>query len=326
MVRARYVVLVLVTSLVFARPVVAESSCLYIDSHGVISQARSLTSIPSEYRGRAVCKDVSPDEIVNPQELKLGGDARSATFGTELGPVTMRWSRSIERCFTSAPSRAVGDAIKAVNRVLKGGRFTADIKRARREWSLAFTDKATAFAQFPVALTLGQHPGFMIPPSQIYIITDFITPDCGGSGVADELLAQVLLHEMGHVVEYLLLGESQTLYDRERSEGFASWFEQYAAEESSVIPSGSVKRYYDELARDALKNGASAFQGTAADYARASLPFQAVVRKKGIATLMDVYKRIREEHLTWLEAITAATGWNKATLEREIRGVVSSGR
>ena len=326
MARARYAVLAILATLVSARPVAADSSCLYIDAHGVISQARSLTSVPSEYRGRAVCKDVSPDEIANPKDLKLGGDARSATFGTELGPVTMRWSRSIERCFASAPSRAVGDAIKAVNRVLKGGRFTADIKRARREWSLAFTDKATAFAQFPVALTLGQHPGFMIPPSQIYIITDFITPDCGGSRVADELLAQVLLHEMGHVVEYLLLGESQTLYDRERSEGFASWFEQYAAEESSVIPSGAVKRYYDELARDALKSGASPFQGTAADYARASLPFQAVVRKKGIATLMDVYKRIREEHLSWLEAIAAATGWNKATLEREIRGIVSSGR
>jgi citrate lyase beta subunit len=216
----------------------------------------------------------------------------------------------------------VGEAIKAVNRVLKSGRFTADMKRARRDWSLAFTDKATAFAQFPVALTLGRHPGFMIPPSQIYIITDFITPDCANSKVADELLAQVLLHEMGHVIEYLLLGESQTLHDRERSEGFATWFEQYASDSSSAIPKDSVKRYYGELARQSLRTEPGAFQGTPMDYARAALPFQAVVRRKGVPTLMDVYRHIRDDRLTWKEAIMRATGWSRATLERESREAV----
>jgi hypothetical protein len=322
--RSLRAVIAMTAILASTRQVVGESSCLYIDAQGVISQARSIANVPSEFRARAVCKDIAPDEIAVPTDLKLGNDSRSATFGTELGPVTMRWTRAVERCFTSTPSRAVGEAIKAVNRTLKSGRFTADIKRARREWSLAFTDKATAFAQFPVALTIGRHPGFMIPPSQIYIITDFIAPDCAASKVADELLAQVLLHEMGHVIEYLLLGESQTLHDRERSEGFATWFEQYASDYSSVIPKESVKRYYGELARESLGFGSGAFQGTPQDYARAALPFQAVVKKKGLATLMDVYKRIRDERLPWTEAIMRATGWSRATLERETRAVVGT--
>jgi len=319
--RAAFATLV---TLAVAPHAVAQSSCLYIDAYGTISQVKSLSQVPSEFRSRAVCKEFSPDEIADPQDLKLGSDSRSATFGTELGPVTLRWTRPIERCFTSSPSRAVGEAIKAVNRVVKGGRFTSDIKRTRRDWSLAFTDKATAFAQFPVALTVGRHPGFMIPPSQIYIITDFISSDCADSKVADELLAQVLLHEMGHVIEYLLLGESQTLYDRERSEGFASWFEQYASDYSSVIPKDSVKRYYGELARESLRVGSGAFQGTPQDYARAALPFQAVVKKKGLATLMDVYRRIRDERLPWTEAIMRATGWSRVTLERETRAAVTA--
>jgi hypothetical protein len=165
----------------------------------------------------------------------------------------------------------------------------------------------------------------MIPPSQIYIITDFITPDCADSKVADELLAQVLLHEMGHVIEYLLLEESQTLYDRERSEGFATWFEQYASNASSVIPKDSVKHYYHELARQSLRAESRSFQGTPVDYARAALPFQAVVRRKGVATLMDVYKRIRDERLTWTEAIMRVTGWSRATLERESRAAIPNG-
>lgn len=320
--RARYAVVAILGLLVPAKRLLADSSCLYIDAHGVISQARSIAQIPSELRARAVCKDITADDIADPKEIKLGNEARSATFGTELGPVTLRWARSIERCFTSTPSRAVGEAIKAVNRVLKSSRFTSDMKRAQRDWSLAFTDKATAFSQFPLALTLGRHPGFMIPPSQIYIVTDFITPDCADSKVADELLAQVLLHEMGHVIEYLLLGETQTLSDRERSEGFATWFEQYASDASSVIPKDSVKRYYGELARQSLRNESSSFQGTPQDYARAALPFQAVVRRKGVVTLMDVYKRIREERLTLTEAIMKATGWSRATLERESREAV----
>jgi hypothetical protein len=223
----------------------------------------------------------------------------------------VRWSRTIERCFVTSPSRAVGEAAAGVNRALKNGRFDPSLQHARRDWSLAFTDKATAVSQFPIALTTGGHPGFMIPPSQIYIITDFITPDCSGAKVADAVLAQVLLHEMGHVVEYLLMGERADRPDRQRSEGFAAWFEQYSADYTSGIPHGQVAHYYSELARRALTRGSHGFSGSAEDYAYAALQFQAIVERRGVVALMQVYAQIRDAGLSFDDAVQRALGWNR---------------
>lgn len=301
----------------------ADDACLYVDAHGNIVQARSLLLVPAEYRSRAVCKEIQPDEIAAPSQVELGNESRTAQFATDLGPMRVRWPRSIERCFSSSPSRAVGDAAIGVNRAIKSGRFTSELKQVHREWDLVFTDKATALAQFPVALTVGGHPGFMISPNRIYIITDFVAPDCSGARVGDEVLAQVLLHEMGHVLEYLLLGERSSDSDRQRAEGFAAWFEQYSADFTTGIPRGQVSEYYSQLATQALQDGPGGFTGTAQDYAYAALQFKAIVKRRGVSGLMQVYQVMRESRLPFYDAVQRAIGWNRKTLEREMREVAS---
>lgn len=321
------VLLVGIVCIAYAPPFTAahgDSSCLYVNEEGEITQVKNAQQVPYKLRSRVVCKDTQPQDIAAPEDVKLGNDSRTASFSTELGPMSVRWSRSIERCFSTSPSRAVGEAAIAVNRALKTGRFTSDIKTARRDWSLVFTDKATAFSQFPIALSLGKHAGFMIPPSRIYIISDFVAPDCSSHAAANETLIQVLLHEMGHVVEYLMLGEKRMDGDRERAEGFAAWFEQYSAEYTSAIPAGKVRRYYADLASQALHHGAGgAFSGTAEDYAYAALQFQAIVDRRGIAGLMQVYEVMREDELSFPDAILKALSWNRATLQREMREMSS---
>jgi hypothetical protein len=316
-------IFVVACALIMRERAVAESQCLFVDAKGTISQVKSFLQVPSEYRARAVCKEIRVEDIAPPEEVKLGNDARTATFTTDLGPMHVRWPRSIERCFATNPSRAVGEAAAGVNRALKNGRFESGIQHAHREWSLAFTDKATAVSQFPIALTIGGHPGFMIPPSQIYIITDFISPDCSGEKIADAVLAQVLLHEMGHVVEFLLLGERTDRPDRQRSEGFAAWFEQYSADYTSGIRRGEVKRYYTELARRALSQPLHGFTGSAEDYAYAALQFRAIVERRGIGALMKVYAEIRRG-LPFNDAVQKAMGWSRKTLEREMAEIATT--
>jgi hypothetical protein len=213
----------------------------------------------------------------------------------------------------------VADAAAAVNRALKSARFASEVKYNRQQWSLIFTDRATAIREFPAAITLGGHPGFMIPPSQIYIIADFISPDCSRNGVADTVLTQVLLHEMGHVVEHVLLGGVVTDGDRQRAEGFASWFEQYSADFASNIPSGSVKAFYRGLANQGLSAPSSTFTGTPQDYAVAALAFQAIVERKGVQGLMKVYAGMREGRLPMTTAVEQQLGWDTKTFEREAR-------
>jgi hypothetical protein len=309
-------------SLFVSRCVRADAPCVYMDNSGSIVSVRKRELVPSEFRNRLVCGDKTPGEIAVPEQLKLGSDVRRATFSTDVGAMHVRWPRAVERCFASSPSRAVGEAAQALNRALKNGRFSSEVKYSNREWSLAFVDKQAAFSQFPIALSLGGHPGLMIPPSNIYIITDFVAPDCAQGVVGDAALTQVLLHEMGHVVEYGMLGGRDDLFDRQRAEGFAVWFERYSADFSSLIPRGSVARQYDALlATERSVPVGSSFSGSPSDYARAALPFQAIVARRGIAGLMKVYQVMRDDGLLFHDAVSRGLGWSRETLERESYGV-----
>lgn len=300
----------------------ADSSCFYLNNDGIVVGVKNAQSAPADLRSRVVCKDISSHEIAAPEELNVGKDARVASFTTDVGPMSVRWSRSVEKCFKSPPSRAVGEAAQTLNRALKSGRFTSDVKFSRREWSLAFIDKTSAFSQFPIALSQGGHPGFMVPPNRIYLITDYIAPDCSSGELADAVLTQVLLHEMGHVIEYLLLGERNDNFDRQRAEGFASWFEQYSADFSGAIPPDSVRRQYQALALAAPPLAGRSFSGSAGDYALAALPFHAIVSRKGISGLMRVYQSMRDDRLQFYDAVERGIAWNPSTLERQAREVL----
>ncbi len=316
-VAAYHAAMVLCAHLVTTAPSVAEESCVYVDEIGELVPVTNPQTVPRAARSRLVCKDKTIEEVVAPEELEVGRDARTAEFSTELGPMKVRWSRSIERCFAKSPARSVGESAKAVNRALKSGRFTADVKYSRREWTLAFIDKTTAISQFPLALTVGRHPGFMIPPNRIYLVADHISSACEGGEIADDVLTQVLLHEMGHVVEYILLGEQQAPLDRERSEGFAVWFEQYSAEFASSLPKGQARAYYSTLARSS--GATTRFTSDPTGYANAGVRFQTIVARKGIAGLMNVYAVIREQQVPFDVAVERALSWNKNTFQRQIQ-------
>lgn len=301
---------------------VAETVCAYRDNSGQVHQVESQARAPAAFRARVICAEMSGSPIPKPSDVELEGLVRTASFVSDLGPIEVRWQRRDEACFGKSPSRAVADAAQSVNRALKSARFPLDVKTARRPWSLVFIDRRAALKQFPTYLAAGGHPGFMLPPNQIYLVTDFIVPDCKSGGVGDAFLAQVLLHEMGHVIEYLILGD-RAPFERERAEGFASWFEQYSAGYSGVIPKGSVREYYHRLAKEALKTKASSFTGTPADYARAALKMQAVVDRRGISGLMEVYKTISAEQVPFDTAIERVLRWNKENMEREMKGALN---
>jgi len=313
-------------ALLVASHALADDGCMYLNDRGEVKSVYSRNSAPAQYRSRVVCAGDKPQELAKPDEVKLQGPVGRASLSTELGPIEVRWPRSIEECFGRSPARAASDAAAAVNRALKSARFSSSVRYERHEWTIVFTDKAAAVREFPASLSIGGHPGFMVPPAQIYLIADYISPDCAKGGVADAMLTQVLLHDMGHAVEFVLLGEQQMSADRQRAEGFASWFEQYASDFASVIPAGSVRGLYRTLALQGLEaqsGSAGFFSGTAQDYAVASLPFSAIVERRGISGLMDVYEAMKSKRLSFDDAVESELNWNRATLERESKSLLS---
>lgn len=304
-----------------------EESCLYIDSSNFIRQVARLDDIPREYRSKAKCsseQQAKSSEIAEPRDVQLMGSVRSASFATDLGRMEVRWQRKAEECFGKNPDKAVASAAQTVNRAIKSARFSTAAKHPRRDWQIVFIDRAAAFAQFPASISVGGHPGFMVPPSNIYIISDFIPGSCSGNPVADSVLEQVLLHEMGHVIEYTLLEGSKASPDRARSEGFASWFEQYSAEYARDIPDGEVTAYYNRLARQGLsdKGNLAVFDGSAQAYAVSALRFRAIVDRKGVSGLMRVYDAMSEQSLSFDAAVKETLRWNEGTMQREMARIV----
>jgi len=319
---SRYIAVALVCAAI-AAPVHAQESCVYADEQGNIRSSPALKDIPSRYRGKAVCRTSDPKNIPKTEDVELRGAVRSESFSTPLGTMDVRWPRSVEKCFGRSPSRAISEAASSVNRALRSARFDESIKSERRDWSLVFIDRASAVSQFPMALSLGGHPGFMVPPNQIYMVVDYISPNCSASGDVDALLTQVLLHEMGHVLEFALL-DGTGGDDRKRAEGFAAWFEGYSSKFSSTIKKGSVQQGYRALVQSYDGVGASAFSGSGEDYALASLEFEAVVERKGVSGLMSVYETMARDRCSFYEALQKRYGWDRKDLQREVKQLATS--
>jgi len=302
----------------------AQSGCVYADERGVIRSSASLKEVPSRFRAKAVCSDRQPATVPQADEVEIRGGSRSSSFGTPLGTVEVRWPRQVERCFERSPARAISEAASAANRALRTARFDQSIRSGRRDWSFVLIDRANAVSQFPLQLSMGGHPGFMVPPNQIYIVVDYISPDCRKSEEGDAYLTQVLLHEIGHVLEYTLLGDAGFGGDRKRAEGFAAWFEGYSAGYSTVIPKRQVQERYRSMIGSHGQVGSSTFSGSGEDYAIASLEFEAVVARKGVSGLMSVYETMARERCSFYDALQKNFGWDKRALQREVKSVERS--
>lgn len=320
---ARRLVGALLLAMVFPLSASAGDSCAYLTEKGEVHSAKTLKDVPRSFRSKAVCKDSEPREIPQTEAVKLDGNQRESSFGTDLGRMDVRWLRESERCFGTNPARVIAKAASAVNRAIKGGRFLPEIKTERRDWSLILVDRASAVSQFPMALSLGGHPGFMVPPNQIYIVVDAVAPDCRPSAENDAALLRVLLHEMGHVLDFALMDGVSTSSERKRSEGFASWFEGYASKNVSEIPQGAIAEEYRQFVRDADSVGEVEFSGSARDYGVAELEFETIVSKKGISGLMSLYQVMREDRCSLYSALKRKFGWDAKILQGQVRAELS---
>lgn len=232
------------------------------------------------------------DNLRDPLAYSLGAQERRSEIATDLGVFTFKWSRASESFFGRNPERAVADAAQTVRKALIQATFPHALKTFSQPWSIVMLDEETARKQLSGSLASNCHPGWMVPPDNIYVVAERAAQYCGGrevpASLADRRLAQILIHEIGHALEFKLLGTEQT-FDRMRAEGFAAWFEQFASEYSGIIPHGSVRQDYRKLLTPEVFAPQWQFAGSASDYARAALFFEFLERRRGVAGVMDLY-------------------------------------
>lgn len=305
--------------------------CLYRTESGRTVQVSSLKKIPERYRKSATCLSQDGDPyLAKPQDIVLEGTARREEVLSPVGKIELRWPRKIESLFGRTPERALADAAQTVSRVLKRGAFPTPIQNLKLNWQVIYLDENLPETQIPHHLVSNCHPGWMTPPANIYIVAQRAAAGCGNSArsitsVADSQLAQVLIHEMGHAVEFALL-QNHFANNRMRAEGFATWFEHFASDYSSIIRKGSAQQSAFELAKKALEVSPNSFEftGSAADYARASLFFHAIVERRNLQSLIKVYDTIISDGLDFYPAVEKSLNWNKSQLFTEAARIVTT--
>ena len=268
-------------------------------------------------------------EISVPDAVDLSGSERIEKLATSLGPVNLRWARSSESLFGRTPVRAVVEAINAVARTVKGSGWPSRVQTLNIPWSVIFMQEKDVAGQMPSFLLNDCHPGWFTPPGNIYIVAERVAAGCGRSGsttsVADGILASIMVHEMGHAVEYYILGQAFG-GERMRAEGFATWFERFAGKNTSLYSLSELTERHQSAARVSVEQSPQIwmFQGSATDYARASYAIESIVRLRGVSGLMEVYDQIIKDRSDLASAVNKELNWSRGKYDEEIVKTIKS--
>lgn len=263
--------------------------------------------------------------LASPDKIKLDGTIKSDSIVTSLGRMEVRWSLNVEKLFGRTPVKALTEAASVANRTLMKAGFPVGLNRVSPTWNVVFMDENIPQTQVPTSLISNCHPGWYTPPGNIYIVAQRVASGCNKSKgakvnheVADGILARVLVHEIGHGIEFKLLGNRMN-GDRMRGEGFATWFERLASEDSSMMQHKVYEDYYMRAAAVGLLNGGiTNFQGTPEHYAVASMIFSTLQTKRRISGVMNLYQLMNDKGLSFEESIKESFGLDFIKLQKHI--------
>ena len=308
----------------------AETVCVYFDKYGRQQQSKNLQNVPKQFRDTASCFekiDTSANtQLAKPAEVDIGKSVRRETVSTSLGEIQLRWPRSVEPLFGRTPLRAMTEAASAVGRFLRAPGFGSSLNNPDIDWQVVFIDEKLPEKQIPAYLISNCHPGWMVPPANIYIVSQRIISGCGtqqlSGQVADAELMKVLLHEMGHAIEFELLNRRQNP-SRALAEGFATWFEQEAAEYSPLVRGGESRQQNFAWAKESIRVSPDNFKfdGSAYSYARASLYFTAMQERGSIEKVNSVYQQYASGK-DFSEAVNSVFGWDSKRFDSEANSLV----
>ncbi|MCS6894263.1 MAG: hypothetical protein NZO16_06860 [Deltaproteobacteria bacterium] len=108
-----------------------------------------------------------------------------------------------------------------------------NLKVPEAGFSVHFFEESVDHLPFPDWLKSSCHPGWMVPPNKIFIVTKRLK-NCFGNQHFEESIKRVLIHELGHLI---LSRINQALGDNmEIHEGFATWFEYRVMNETLEYP------------------------------------------------------------------------------------------
>ncbi|MGI6679909.1 MAG: hypothetical protein ACOX3T_00195 [Bdellovibrionota bacterium] len=302
--------------------------CVSLNASSAVSSNGNY-NIKSNIKNKANSNQDDEENLALPNEIKLKGKEGNDTVYTSLGNVKIKWSREVKSLLGKNPQRVISNAMSAANRAIRSSSFNQKLGDLNLDWNIVFFGKDIPSKQVPSYLITNCHPGWMVPPNNIYIAVDRVYNGCGSrisrnkgaleQTIGDAELEHVILHEIGHAVEYQLLSKnllsknlsnenlsgenllsenllSESIRDLKRSEGFATWFSIFSAKYSNKLDSDALLSYYKGLSDEAIRREPKTFvfSGSSYDYARAAMYFCEIEKKRGVSGILKLYEKIRE--------------------------------
>jgi hypothetical protein len=243
------------------------------------------------------------------------GRVREFELNSNLGPALLLGQDGVDAALVHGEKGAVAEALSRAYQAMLNADFPPELTAINFPWRIVLLNGIPRPLHSSMLSSSQCHAAWMGPPATIVVALDRLNPRCYGQmGVGrskKDALIGILLHEIGHAVEFRLMGRSFGRRQRWHSEGFAQWFE--------LFVSGSLKG--DDVLAQQKKSQASRsynarwrgelFRGTKKDYLASWSYFSAMVESHGLEGLFAVYQLMDEENLSFSEAAEKQLGLNQ---------------
>jgi hypothetical protein len=228
-------------------------------------------------------------------KVKLNKLERKRIIKTSLGKVNLRWEASVEKYIDRQPVKDITNSMRAAARVLGQPAFPSTLKNLNYDWRIVIMGEVPEEVDITVNGQGRCHPGWIRRGSDVYISLERIATNCGKKEKTEEEtirdFRETIVHEIGHAIEYKILGRNYRHSERWHREGFAMWFESRAAnfltgkgKNRSKIHS-HAKKYWDN------NWNPNDFKGSYQDYTRGYAMIAALADKLSVHKLQNSFKK-----------------------------------
>ncbi len=236
-------------------------------------------------------------------ETEKSDTVENRSISTSLGIVQLRYPRSLRSRLGFSPEKSIEDAwAKAAE--LMDATFLPEEDRRSIPWNVSFIEDTALIQRNSRTSSSFCHTAFVGPPANIVIDVSRLLKPCSPRPSKPDhrsALDHSLIHEIGHVLEYRLLGSAFSRRQRWHGEGFASWFE--LQQSSITIRNAPPEFRSDALAALRRSWKTYTFAGSPQDYAASYALVASLAEIYGHGALVAVYRRMHADGCLFEEAV-----------------------
>lgn len=283
-------------------------------------------------RGYTVDELSSIHDFSLQREIELREHVRRTPPGTKLdaalGPVDVVEIQILERYVPGQVKGLIQSSFQRARNLLQAWDFPASSLGAPYGWKIFMQDSSEQRRASGFVSSERCHTAWMGPPANLFVSPDRLLSQCGSAGQRPptevvQAFDETMVHEIGHAVEFHLMGRGFGRRQRWHSEGFATWFEALSVNGAASGQLDRTLRYRKLLqeARQVFDAGWNPFifNGSKSDYACSFAMIASLTDKHSSEVLFAVYRKMGDENLRFDEAVERVTGWKLETWLRETR-------